>query len=33
MSYPSSIKQEVDDGDKVCHECGQSIDWSDGKEE
>lgn len=24
---------ELDEGDKVCHECGQLIDWSDGKEE
>lgn len=23
---------ELDAGDKVCHECGQRIDWSEDKE-
>lgn len=23
---------ELDDGDKVCHECGQFIDWSEDEE-
>lgn len=32
-AYCPKCGNELDDGDKVCHECGQRIDWSDGKEE
>ena len=31
--YCPKCGNELDDGDKVCHECGQRIDWSDDKEE
>lgn len=31
--YCPKCGNELDEGDKVCHECGQLIDWSDGKEE
>ena len=32
-TYCPKCGNELDNGDKVCHECGQRIDWSDGKEE
>lgn len=32
-AYCPKCGNELDEGDKVCHECGQRIDWSDGKEE
>ena len=31
--YCQKCGNELDEGDKVCPECGQRIDWSDGKEE
>ena len=27
-AYCPKCGNELDDGDKVCHECGQRIDWS-----
>ena len=32
-AYCPKCGNDLDEGDKVCHECGQSIDWSEGKEE
>lgn len=32
-AYCPKCGNELDEGDKVCHECGQRIDWSDEKEE
>ena len=28
-AYCPKCGNELDEGDKVCHECGQLIDWSE----
>ena len=32
-AYCPKCGNELDEGAKVCHECGQRIDWSEDKEE
>lgn len=32
-AYCPKCGNELDEGDKVCHECGQRIAWSEDKEE